>query len=145
MAGGALLGPLGGTRAWRRLVAAVLARDGYVCQARRKCNGAPATTGGHKIPRKLGGLDTMDNVQAECVPCNMGDGARIGAVGAVMLARHRAVLALVALLDRWSVPVDATAGSVMADLPSISAHPWHRADVVAAVLHRRRRGPLIRI
>lgn len=143
---GVLLGPRGGTRGWRRLVAAVLARDGYVCQKRERCDGAPATTGGHKIPRALGGPDTLDNVQAECVPCNMGEGNRIrGAAGAVVAARHKSVMALVALLDRYAIPTHYTVGNVMGRLPQLSPHPWYRADVIAAVLYRRNRGPLTRI
>jgi hypothetical protein len=145
---GVLLGPRGGSRAWRRLVAAVLARDGYTCRMRRDgamC-GAPATTCNHIVQRAYGGGDTMDNLEAACVPCNMGAGARIsGAAGAWTVTKHNQVVALVRVLDRYNVPVEMTVGRVMGSLPDYAPHPWHRSVVIAAVMYRRARGPLTRV
>lgn len=145
MGGAVLLGPQGGTRAWRRLVAAVLARDGYTCQMRRRCEGAPATTANHIVPRVYGGADRMDNLEAACVPCNMGAGAHLAAQAQLMLAHHNAVTSLVQLLDRLGVPTEATVSALAVILPRYSPHPWRREEIVAAVLHRRARGPLVRV
>lgn len=69
----------GSTRAWRRLRAHVLERDGHRCQRLVrvgdewvKCN-APATHAGHIVARVLGGKDTESNLQAECAMHNLGD------------------------------------------------------------------------
>lgn len=69
------------TRAWRRLRAAILDRDGHVCQrpippAGHPC-GRPATDAGHIIAAAYGGTDHPDNLRAECEPCNATDGGRI--------------------------------------------------------------------
>ena len=70
-----------GSRAWRRLRAAVLERDRYACQrpippAGMPC-GAPAGEAGHIIAETLGGEAILSNLRAECVPCNRRDGARL--------------------------------------------------------------------
>lgn len=63
------------TRAQRKVRAAVLDRDGWVC---RRC-GAPAHDAGHLVPAAHGGPYTPDNLQAECARCNRGDGHAIAA------------------------------------------------------------------
>jgi hypothetical protein len=143
-----LITPAGGTRAWRRLVVAVLARDGYLCQLDRdghKC-AAPATTADHVIPRAYGGTDTLDNLQAACIPCNLRKGGLLrGKAGAVLVGRHNAVIAIVRALDQAGIPVDAgrrVAGPV---LLHVTGHPWRPADVDTACRYRRHRGPLTRV
>lgn len=74
-------GRRGSTRAWRRLRAHVLERDRYQCQrptppAGAPC-GRPATEAGHIIDAALGGTDHLDNLRAECAPCNKGAGGRL--------------------------------------------------------------------
>ena len=72
-----------GGRPWRRLRAAVLQRDGYVCQRwvyrgnDLVLCGRPATDCGHIVPEVYGGLAVLTNLRAECAACNRGDGARI--------------------------------------------------------------------
>jgi len=83
---GPLLRAGGSTRAWRRMVAYVLARDGHLCQRvvdehGTRC-GRPATTCGHIIARYLWpdgvpGVDDPTNLRAECVRCNMSHGGRV--------------------------------------------------------------------
>ena len=70
----------GSTREWRRLRAVVLDRDGYRCKRpvvragiEVEC-GEPANHAGHIVARVLGGTDTLDNLRAECAPCNLADG-----------------------------------------------------------------------
>lgn len=63
------------TRARRKIRAAVLERDGWICQ---RC-GAPATDAGHLVAESHGGPYTPDNLQAECTRCNRGDGQAIAA------------------------------------------------------------------
>src|SRR4051794_7028749 len=65
----------GSTRAWRKLRAEVLERDGHVCQVLLVCDGAPATHVDHVIPRIRGGQDTPENCRAACAPCNLARGA----------------------------------------------------------------------
>ena len=66
----------GSTPAWRRLRAAVLARDRYRCQIEGpRCLGK-ATTADHIVPKSQGGLDRPDNLRAACVPCNAERGAK---------------------------------------------------------------------
>lgn len=62
------LTPRGSTRAWRKLRALVLSRDGYRCHW---C-GKPATTVDHLVRRVDGGSDALDNLAAACGPCNYG-------------------------------------------------------------------------
>jgi HNH endonuclease len=54
--------------AWKRLSAAVLNRDNYVC---RYCGGR-ATTADHVVPKSKGGSDAMSNLVAACRSCNSG-------------------------------------------------------------------------
>jgi 5-methylcytosine-specific restriction endonuclease McrA len=56
----------GSTRAWRRMRAAVLERDGHRCHW---CHG-PADSVDHLIARVRGGSDDETNLVAACVPCN---------------------------------------------------------------------------
>lgn len=72
----------GSTRAWRRLRAAVLERDGARCQVLvddQPC-GQPAGTVGHLDPLSAGGhkLAPMHRLRAECARHNYSDGARLG-------------------------------------------------------------------
>lgn len=60
----------GSTRAWRRLRARVLARDGHRCQ---RC-GKPATHADHILPKAAGGTDHIDNLEALCAQCNLAKG-----------------------------------------------------------------------
>ena len=69
------------TRAWRRLRAFILTRDGGVCMrptppAGAPC-GKPATDAGHIIAAVYGGTDHPANLRAECRSCNATDGGRI--------------------------------------------------------------------
>lgn len=61
-------------RPWRRVVAAALARDGYVCRTRwdAGCTGI-ATTGDHIIPYSIAPhLElSLDNVISACAHCNL--------------------------------------------------------------------------
>jgi hypothetical protein len=54
--------------AWKRLSAAVLRRDNFVC---RYCGGS-ATTADHVVPKSKGGSDAMSNLVAACRSCNSG-------------------------------------------------------------------------
>lgn len=68
----------GSTRRWRKLRAAVLARDGHRCQiptaAGRPCL-APASHVDHIVPKSAGGGDEPSNLRAACAPCNLSRGA----------------------------------------------------------------------
>lgn len=70
------LTPTGSTRAWRRLRAFILHRDGYSCRvpvagdADQLC-GAYATHVDHIIRRRDGGTDHPDNLRAACRDCNL--------------------------------------------------------------------------
>ena len=61
---------------WRKLSAAVIARDGGVCRLGIKCDGAPARTTDHVIPKSEGGTDDPANLVAACRPCNSAKGPR---------------------------------------------------------------------
>jgi 5-methylcytosine-specific restriction endonuclease McrA len=61
-----------GTRTWRKIRERILRRDGYICQY---C-GQEADTVDHVIPRRLGGLDSDDNLVAACSRCNYSKGGR---------------------------------------------------------------------
>jgi len=56
----------GSTRAWRRLRAAVLQRDGWRCIV---C-GAMASQVDHVVPRELGGRDERGNLRSICDRCH---------------------------------------------------------------------------
>ena len=62
----------GSTRHWRSIRSRVLRRDQFICQY---CN-QEATTVDHVIPRRLGGLDSDDNLVASCTRCNLSKGGR---------------------------------------------------------------------
>ena len=62
----------GSTSLWRKIRAKVLLRDLETCYY---C-GQYATTVDHILPRKSGGLDTMDNLVAACTRCNLSKGGR---------------------------------------------------------------------
>lgn|GEM_PF-2871842 len=69
----------GGTRS-RALVAAVLARDLDPALGFAPCRwcGAPATSADHyPVPRSDGGPDTLDNLVAACLPCNVARGVQL--------------------------------------------------------------------
>lgn len=76
----------GSTRAWRKLRAAVLERDGSRCQVvddkGAKC-GKVARTVGHLDPLSRGGVKLADpaRLRAECEAHNYGDGARLANAG----------------------------------------------------------------
>jgi Restriction endonuclease len=72
------LSPRGSTRAWRRIRAAVLARDAWRCHW---C-GRPAATVDHLVPRARGGDDNPANLTAACSRCNSSRGAGIRPPGA---------------------------------------------------------------
>ncbi len=76
----------GSTRAWRRLRAQVLARDGHRCQ---RC-GQPATHADHITPKAAGGTDNLDNLEALCARCNLakGDAMPITSADADRVATH---------------------------------------------------------
>ncbi len=58
--------PRGSTRKWRRLRAAVLARDGHRCV---RC-GAKASEVHHRIAAVHGGKDRIDNLESRCADCH---------------------------------------------------------------------------
>jgi 5-methylcytosine-specific restriction protein A len=60
----------GSTALWRKIRQRVLTRDQHTCQ---RC-GLEATHVDHIVPRKLGGDDSMDNLQALCKRCNLSKG-----------------------------------------------------------------------
>jgi HNH endonuclease len=140
----------GGTRQWSRLVQATLVRDRYICRLTRDGHpcGAPATTADHVVSRALGGLDELSNLQASCVPCNLskGGGAVLrGRAGTDLVDRHNALIAIVKLLDRCGVPVEAGRRRAIPALAAVSIHSWRSTDIDAACRYRRHRGPLTRV
>lgn len=72
--GGMGLSESGSTRAWRRLRAAVLARDKGRCHY---CGGLGADSADHVMPRARGGLDEMGNLVAAHLRCNKAKGDRV--------------------------------------------------------------------
>ena len=62
----------GSTRQWRSIRSRILRRDLFICQY---CN-QEADTVDHVIPRRLGGLDSDDNLVASCKRCNYAKGGR---------------------------------------------------------------------
>lgn len=74
-------GARGSTRAWRRVRAAVLERDGHVCQVQLVCDGATATVVDHIRPVIEGGSDDPTNLRASCQPCNARRGRAVAELG----------------------------------------------------------------
>lgn len=68
------------TPAWRRVRAAVLVRDGFVCQIRGpKCK-VDATQVDHIIrPEDGGGWYDLENLRGACAWCNRSRGGKVGA------------------------------------------------------------------
>jgi len=62
----------GSTRQWRNIRERILRRDAFVCQYCAQ----EADTVDHVIPRRLGGLDSDDNLVASCKRCNLAKGGR---------------------------------------------------------------------
>lgn len=58
---------------WRRLRSKVFARDNYACVY---CGSAADLVCDHVVPRRNGGLSTMENLATACWPCNSSKGAR---------------------------------------------------------------------
>jgi 5-methylcytosine-specific restriction enzyme A len=71
---GSALTSRGSTRRWRKLRAAVLARDRGICHL---CGHAGARTVDHLVPRAHGGDDGMANLAAAHGRCNEERGARV--------------------------------------------------------------------
>lgn len=70
----------GSTRRWRRLRAAVLERDGYLCQRPLEDGApclAPATDAGHIVDWALGGTDDPENLRGECETHNSRAGGEL--------------------------------------------------------------------
>lgn len=61
----------------------VFARDNWQCQrCGRVCGGPREAHCDHRIPKRLGGPDTLDNLQCLCAKCNakkVAEDARQGA------------------------------------------------------------------
>lgn len=55
---------------WRRLRLMVLRREPFCRMCRDKGKRTPATEVDHIIPRRDGGRDEFDNLQALCKPCH---------------------------------------------------------------------------
>lgn len=71
--------PWGGARA-QRLTRAVLARDYDDRLGYAPCHhcGGPATSADHyPVARSDGGPDTLDNLKAACLPCNISRGVQL--------------------------------------------------------------------
>lgn len=60
----------GSTRAWRRVRAAVLARDGHRCQLKLPGCTTIADSAHHTLAREISG-DNPDHLVAACTPCNL--------------------------------------------------------------------------
>lgn len=66
---------------WPATVAAVLDRDGHVCQIREPGCTGEATTVDHIVPVAEGGSDAADNLRGACPGCNDRKRRREAAVG----------------------------------------------------------------
>lgn len=62
----------GSTTQWRKLREIVIRRDAGICQ---RC-GQEGSHVDHVVPRKLGGDDSLQNLQLLCRNCNLQKGAR---------------------------------------------------------------------
>jgi 5-methylcytosine-specific restriction endonuclease McrA len=87
----------GSTRQWRRIRAAVLARDNHICQVRIRgvCTGV-ATCVHHTLGRAVTGDDPRFLV-ASCRSCNL----RIGEPGRQRRGRRQQRAVQLTLYDRW--------------------------------------------
>jgi len=135
----------GSTRAWRKIRAWVLRRDGYRCQVERhdgRC-GKIATDVDHIVRREHGGTDAPGNLRAACAACNRGDQRGPGAGPAPRITAGQAALA--AMLDTAGLPAAAGRRQAAAVLAARLDHPVRTRDVDAACRWRRHRGPLTRI
>jgi len=57
--------------AWGRLRKLVMARDLWLCQpCKREGRITPAREADHIVPKSDGGGDSLENIQAICVPCH---------------------------------------------------------------------------
>jgi 5-methylcytosine-specific restriction protein A len=60
-----------GGKAWESLRLKVLLRDNWQCRAcGRVCTDSKEAHCDHIVPKRLGGLDTMENLQCLCARCN---------------------------------------------------------------------------
>ncbi|MEC3975097.1 HNH endonuclease [Amycolatopsis sp. H20-H5] len=64
----------GSTRAWRKVRAFVLERDGYRCQVRRDNGCTTVATHGHHLGGREVTGDDPDFVVASCEHCNLSEG-----------------------------------------------------------------------
>lgn len=71
---GSALTKKGSTRRWRKLRAAVLARDRGICHL---CGRGGARSVDHLVPRAHGGSDDMANLAAAHLSCNSERGSRV--------------------------------------------------------------------
>jgi 5-methylcytosine-specific restriction endonuclease McrA len=55
---------------WKRLRAAVLARDGYRCTVSGCGTAHVLPNVDHRVPRSKGGADIMSNLRTLCQPCH---------------------------------------------------------------------------
>lgn len=135
----------GSTRAWRKIAAWVLRRDGYRCQMMRDghiCH-ARAVDVDHIVRREHGGTDAPSNLRAACASCNRGAPRATGAGPAPRITAGQAALA--AVLDAAGLPAAAGRRRAAAVLTTRLGHPVLTRDVDAACRWRRHRGPLTRI
>lgn len=78
-----------GGRPWRRKRAAVMKRDGYVCQPCKQQNRVTlATEVDHVIPQAEGGTDDESNLQAICETCHKAKTAAEAARGVGRKSAH---------------------------------------------------------
>jgi 5-methylcytosine-specific restriction protein A len=61
-------------RGWRRKRQMVLDRDSHTCQRCGQSEGSMHVD--HIVPRRLGGLDLIENLQTLCQFCNLSKGGR---------------------------------------------------------------------
>ncbi|GIG64272.1 HNH endonuclease [Phytomonospora endophytica] len=83
-----LLAASGSTRAWRRLRAWILDRDGWTCLVPGPTGtpcGRYARTVDHIVPRAHGGGDEPGNLRAACSTCNTRSGALVRRPGALVV------------------------------------------------------------
>lgn len=60
-----------GGKDWEAIRLKVLLRDNWQCRAcKRVCSGPKEAHCDHIVPKRLGGPDTMENLQCLCASCN---------------------------------------------------------------------------